>query len=143
MGDDEVPSRSGQKPQMSPPVEATSPSETEEGEQPKCPGHGRGRGTSRGHTASSSTPPGTKRVIKITEGKEYGLRQDSGRQSCHGCTNPRHNNMVAQKWHLHLKKLPALHQQVTGQTHGMTIPSAPPALMSNLHSFCIQWAQHA
>ena len=56
-------------------------------------------------------------------------------QSCHGCTSPRHNNRVARKWHLHLKKLPALHHHVTAQNHGMTIPSAPPALMSSLPQF--------
>ena len=57
MDDAEVNSRSGSELQMSPPLEATSPSEVEEGEQPKCPGHGCGRGTGRGHTGSSSTHP--------------------------------------------------------------------------------------
>jgi hypothetical protein len=69
MGDAEVTSRSGSELQMSPPMEATSPSEVEEGEQPKCPGHGRGHGTGRGHTSSSSTHPGPKRVINQSRGQ--------------------------------------------------------------------------
>ena len=70
MGDAEVTSRSGSELQMSPPMEATSPSDAEEGEQPKYLGHGCGRGTGRGHTAFSSTHPGPQRSINKSEGKE-------------------------------------------------------------------------
>ncbi len=69
MGDAEVTSRSGSELQMSPPMEATSISEAEEGERPKCLGHGCGRGTGRGHTASSSTHPGPKRSINKSRGQ--------------------------------------------------------------------------
>ena len=69
MGDAQVTSRSGSELQMSPPMEATSPSEVEEGERPKCPGHGCGRGTGRGHTASSSTHPGPQRSINKSRGQ--------------------------------------------------------------------------
>ena len=66
MGEAEVTSRCGSEPQMSPPMEATSPSEVEEGEQPKSPGHG--RGTSRRHRASSGTHLGLKRSSTNPEG---------------------------------------------------------------------------
>ena len=55
MGNAEVTSISGSAPQMSPPMEATSHSEGEEGERPKCPGRGRRHGSGRGRAASSST----------------------------------------------------------------------------------------
>ena len=70
MGDSEVSSTFGSEPQKSPPMEATSPSEVEEGEQPKRPGRGRGRGSGRGHAASSSTHPKPKRVINKSRGHQ-------------------------------------------------------------------------
>ena len=68
MGDAEVTSISGSEPKMSPPMEATSHSEVEEGEQPKRPGRGRRHGSGRGRAASSSTHPQPKRVINTSRG---------------------------------------------------------------------------
>jgi hypothetical protein len=64
MGDADGTSISGSEPQMSPLMEATSPSEVEEGEQHKPTGRARGRGVGRGppSAAFSSTHLGPKRV---------------------------------------------------------------------------------
>ena len=70
MGVAEVTSISGSAPQMSPPMEATSHSEGEEGERPKCPGRGRRHGLGRGRAASSSTHPQPKRVINKSRGHQ-------------------------------------------------------------------------
>ena len=61
-GDAEVTSISGSEPKLSPPMESTSHSEVEAGEQPKCLGRGRRHGSGRGRAASSSTHPQPKRV---------------------------------------------------------------------------------
>ena len=129
MGDAEVTSRSGSELQMSPPMEATSPSEVKEGERPKCRGHGCGRGTGRGHTASSSAHPGPKRSINKSRGQGKPPKAIQHNTILSWLHQPMSQEYGGTEVTYASEEAPRI---ASAQNHGLQIPSAPPTLTSNL-----------